>query len=210
MTPGRGKVPRPGRTVKTMRCVDVVRELAVPTGEPGSAELAEHLATCPRCAAEAGNAARLDRLWVAARPPDPSPAQWETLWASVSRALDRPPAFARAAPLRAAGGRSTHRTGLGRRWVLPAIGLAQAAAVLIAVLVVSQRDRREPGPIPAPRTVAVAIDEGQHVVIIADRQGIHVRDLPDEGTNAFDVADPYFLILNAFEGMDNPVIALRD
>ncbi len=41
-------VVRPGRDV--MRCNEVVRELAAPTGDLDASGLAEHLARCPRCA----------------------------------------------------------------------------------------------------------------------------------------------------------------
>ena len=80
---------RPGRDA--MHCHEVVRELAVPTGELDASGLAEHLARCPRCASWAEDAARLDRLWEATRPAEPFGARWETTWADVSRALDQAP-----------------------------------------------------------------------------------------------------------------------
>src|SRR4051794_34802336 len=116
-----------------MRCNEVVRELAAPTGVLDASGLAEHLARCPRCASWAEAAARLDRLWEATRPPEPAAGNWEMTWAGVSRGLDRAstPDFA---PLHPTPSRPW------RRSALVAFGLAQAAAVLIAVGVLSRQD----------------------------------------------------------------------
>jgi hypothetical protein len=107
-----------------MRCEDLTRELASPTGAHSPAELAGHLADCPCCAERARQADRFEQLWQATRPIEPSPLMMDALWASASAALE-----AQSAPstLRLEG--FTHRRG----WLRPALLVAQAAAILIAV-----------------------------------------------------------------------------
>jgi hypothetical protein len=131
-----------------MRCDEVIRELAVLTDERDSTLLAEHLACCPPCAAWAERAAGLDRLWAATRPQEPSSEVWDALWARLTPSLDASMphelhAFAPSVPSQngsSANGKThfprplpsprTHR----RRWVaIGLIGIAQAAAVLLAV-----------------------------------------------------------------------------
>ncbi len=142
-----------------MRCVDVIRELAVPTDGPASAGLAEHLAGCPRCAAWAERDAKLERLWEATRPPVPPPAAWDALWANVSAAREP---FAVPTPTAA------HPAALPRRWRRAALTLAavaQAAVVLVAMLVLSR-----PAPqhqslsvvatAPPPAMLQIVIDPG--------------------------------------------------
>ena len=46
-----------------MRCEDLTRELASPTGDLSSAQIAEHLAGCPSCAEWSRQAARFDRIF---------------------------------------------------------------------------------------------------------------------------------------------------
>jgi hypothetical protein len=46
----------------SMRCVEVIRELAARAGGPASAGMTEHLASCPRCARWAERDAKLERL----------------------------------------------------------------------------------------------------------------------------------------------------
>ena len=131
-----------------MRCDEVIRELAVPTDERESTTLAEHLARCPACAAWAKGAAGLDRLWEATRPGEPSSEVWNGVWARLASSLDASipheletfapsvparngsPANGKAQPPRPLPSSNTHP----RRWfAIGLIGLAQAAAVLLAV-----------------------------------------------------------------------------
>jgi hypothetical protein len=107
-----------------MRCEDLTRELASPTGAHSPAEMAGHLADCPSCAEWSRQAARFDQTWEATRPSEPTPSMMDALWASASVALEAQPA---PATLRLEGLR--HR----RSWLKPALVLAQAAALLLAV-----------------------------------------------------------------------------
>jgi hypothetical protein len=105
-----------------MRCVEVIRELAVPGGHLDPADLARHLASCPSCAAKAEGFERLNRAWEATRPAEPPASAFDALWARVSRAADAPaarPAIV-AMPRRPA-------------WRLALLGLAAAAALLLAM-----------------------------------------------------------------------------
>ena len=67
------------------------------------------------------------------------------------------------------------------------------------------------------RQTIVAIEQGQDILITATERGVRVQDLHlDEGATVAEAddlsfvtgfADPYYLILNAIEGLD-PVIAM--
>jgi len=130
-----------------MRCDAVIRELAVPTDERDSTALAEHVAHCPACTAWAKRAAGLDHLWEATRPPEPSAEVWDALWGRLARSLDAsmPDEVESFTPvvLSRSGSPARDETQLPslprarsrtRRWAaIGLIGLAQAAAVLLAV-----------------------------------------------------------------------------
>ena len=75
-----------------MRCVDVVRELAIPTDKRDAVGLAGHLRRCSSCANWARQAQQLDRLWDLTRPSEPSPEVWDNLWSQVAQSLDNPTA----------------------------------------------------------------------------------------------------------------------
>jgi hypothetical protein len=124
-----------------MRCADVFQELAAPHRRDPAA-LAEHLAHCPRCAAYGEQAARLDRLWEATRPEEPSPAAWTAVWSHVTQTLD-------AAPLPQVHTSPVLRPRPWRRRAFSLIATAQAAVLLAAALYLGR-----PGPRPAPETVA--------------------------------------------------------
>jgi hypothetical protein len=163
-----------------MRCVDVIRELAVPTGTADPSAMAEHLAGCPRCASWSERDAKLDRLWEATRPEPPSGA-WDAIWARASEALDRP----RTIPV-------PTRRPVVRRAAIVGIGLAQAAAILVAILA-WPRPQPGPGPIgvayvertadskpvPGPVDDTYEIAEGQTLIISADGRGARDCDLDD-------------------------------
>ncbi len=137
-----------------MRCEDVTRELASPTGAVPQATLAAHLASCPSCAEWSRRAAQLDRIWEATRPLDPSPERLDALWLDASAALDRRE-VATAAP---AARTLTLPARPWRPWPLGiaigagAVGLAQAAALLFAVFLPG---RPAAGP-AGPKSDAVA------------------------------------------------------
>lgn len=200
-----------------MRCVDVIRELSTPTGDPESAPLAEHLDRCPQCAAWARRDARLGRLWEATRPPELSEFAWERIWANISDKLDRP-----TAPIPAPRPSSPRNW---RRLAIPALIIAQAAAVLISVTLLWRLDK----PNPAAHAVAdasetpmavespevsvvsmvsvVSIDQGQNVVIELGGDKILSRNVPPIGNpNGVDDTVRFW---NRAEALDEAMASLR-
>ena len=120
-----------------MRCEDLTRELASPTGAFPPAEIARHLAACPACDEWSRLAGRLDRAWEATRPLDPSPEMMDALWARVSCELD-----ARKAPVTIQFAAPARRR---PAWVKSALIAAQAAAILVAAsLLLLRRDEVRP------------------------------------------------------------------
>jgi hypothetical protein len=133
-----------------MRCVDVIRELAVPTDSRDSVALNEHLSRCSSCANWARQAVQLDRLWNATRPAEPAPEVWDNLWLQVAHSLDSSTAQ-EVAPLSRSASRNNaastsvleHEARPIKHFVTPPIHLrlwrsigvvsvARAAAVLVA------------------------------------------------------------------------------
>jgi hypothetical protein len=142
-----------------MRCRDVIRALAVPTDGLDRAELAQHVATCPRCGRWSARAERFDRLWAATRPAEPSAAAWDAVWSGVCEALDEPKVI----PVPASAWSR-------RRWAIAIVGLAQAAAILVAITLVLHQARPKPAP-DRPIQIAqsppqpIEIEEGEPVII---------------------------------------------
>ena len=107
-----------------MRCEAVVSELATPTPDRDRAAMADHLASCSACAEWARPADRLDQLWEATRPTEPSPEAWDSVWGNIAGALPCPRRPTLKTPWRpglvlpsmAAGSRSSSRP---RRNLLP-------------------------------------------------------------------------------------------
>jgi hypothetical protein len=116
-----------------MRCEDLTRELASPTGHLSQAEMAGHLADCPSCAEWSRRAAHFDQIWEATRPAEPSEATLDVLWAGASAALDAP------ATLRLEA--MTHRRGT---WIKHVRIVAQAAAILAAAVILLRQGSVEP------------------------------------------------------------------
>jgi predicted anti-sigma-YlaC factor YlaD len=187
----------------TMRCVDVIQEIAAPSS-PDPAALAEHLAGCPRCAAWARQSARLDRLWEATRPEEPPPAAWATVWTQVTRSLDA------AAPMA-----PTPRIRPWRRRAVASFAIAQAAVLLVAAWLVSRPDpdrpmqrpgalaRNGPALVPVP---SIEIDYGATVLIQSRPTGVTVVSQgTGEASNAIDGnlldGGSDFVMLNALEAM---------
>ncbi len=230
-----------------MRCEEVERELAAPTPGCDRAAMADHLAVCPSCAAWAQDAERLDRLWEATRPAEPSPEAWDAVWSGISAALDRrslaavpPPLSQPALGLAEPGGIREHtwprpRTA-GRRWGVGAmalIGLAQAAAILIAIGLAWQPAPRPEGPVAdasasagfvpkvaagkpgAPRPIRVdrpvrvdaEIDEGYLMVIHTGPAGARVENAtpPEMNTGS----DGGLVFFNWMESLSTPRVAVR-
>jgi hypothetical protein len=173
----------------TMRCADVLEQLATPT-EAASPALAEHLAGCPRCAAWARRDARLAQLWEATRPAEPPPDAWPSAWSQVTQALDTalaPAGTGTILPVPASP---------WQRWAWTAFGIAQAAAILVAAVWL--------GAQPAPATAAttkVDLECGAPGWIRIDGNEVKVVKLTaDENSNA---VDPAFVMLDYFEAMAN-------
>lgn len=113
-----------------MRCEDLTRELASPTGALTEAEMAGHLAGCASCADWSRRANHFDRIWEATRAMEPSADVMDALWARASAKLDTP------GTLRLVPADRPRRL---RRLAVFAFVAAQAAAVLVAALVLMRR-----------------------------------------------------------------------
>jgi len=200
-----------------MRCVDVIAELAVSTPDATNpAPVAEHLAHCPRCAAWAGRDAKLQRLWEATRPEEPSASAWATVWGQVTQALDSAPVPAMAPPLTLRPAPAAARP--WRRWGVAAFGIAQAAVLLVAAWFVSGPDGNprpqgarpgtelastldpsNAGLIPSTAGPDVEIESGTIVMIESGPEGVKVvRQLIDESSTAVDAG---FVAIGIFEAM---------
>jgi hypothetical protein len=173
-----------------MRCADVIEELAV-SAKPASAAVAEHLTSCPDCAAWVARDSRLSQLWEATRPSEPTSEAWATVWADLTSKLAAPPAVV--VPLAP--------TRPWQRWAPATFGIAQAAALLaIAVWLGSQPS---PPPlaiakveIPASKVVEIPASYGALVMIPMDGTDLKVVSLvADEGFN------PSFVFLGKLESM---------
>jgi hypothetical protein len=226
-----------------MHCDEVIRELVVPTDDRDSAAVAEHLANCPSCSGWAERDAQLDRLWNATRPIEPSPQVWGTVWARIASSLDSstPTEFeAVASPMATLNGSVLHverSRGLtaastrSRPWnwaAIGLIGLAQAAAVLLAVEWAwhSSRNSQQPqvaaaihSPALSPdsykvaretgfHSVPVEIEAGQQVVIRMEDSAVKVVDLTPDGMSYS--VDDWYLVFNAVEAIANPALAMKE
>ena len=168
-----------------MHCADVIEEL-VASAKPASAALAEHLASCPDCAAWAARDLRLTQLWEATRPQEPTPEAWATVWADLTRTLATPPAPAvPLAPIRP-----------WQRWAPATFGIAQAAAFLAGAVWLGSQPSQTPMAIAK---VEIPASDGALVMIQADGTDLKVVSLvADEGSSA---VDPSFVMLGKLESM---------
>jgi hypothetical protein len=173
------------RKLATVPCADVTRELAVPTGRFEPSLLSDHVASCPSCAAWSARSERLDQILDETRPDEPA-GGFDALWARVRKALDAPaPAFEHT--LAISGARLRRR-----RWVLAAAGLAQAAVLLVAALVLFNRvdlnskniggqlAQNQQGKLPELANAPIAtldIDEGQLVLYQLDNHQVKLIEL---------------------------------
>lgn len=212
-----------------MRCEEVIHELSEP--RPGRNDLAisRHLASCAVCALWAEQAAEFDRLWDATRPAEPSAEAWDHLWSSVTAQLDQP------AHPTANGMRSIHSrvlpsagspapSGRGRYWrgfaAVGIIGLAQAAALLIAVGISWRGPATAPSPSKSANLVEVAqnsspsldsefeVEEGEVVLINSEGKKVRVDDLASQ--DATNGVDEFYLFLNVIEQMAKSVMAMTE
>jgi hypothetical protein len=227
-----------------MYCDDVIRELVVPTDDRDSAAIAEHVANCSSCAGWAERDAQFDRLWNTTRPIEPSPQVWDTVWAHIASSLDSstPAEFeAVASPMATLNGSVLHverplgltpASSRSRPWnwaAIGLIGLAQAAAVLLAVGWAwhSSRNPQQPqvataihSPALSPDSSqgakeigllsvpAVDIEAGQQVVIRVEDSAATVVDVTPDGISYS--VDDWYLVFNAVEAIANPVVAMKE
>ncbi len=215
-----------------MRCDQVIRELAVPSDDRDATALASHIASCPACAAWANRAVQFDRLWQATRPSEPTPDAWDTVWTNLAASLDPSTSsqVAAIAPQIASSNGSTRilefpagkqlRPSSGSRsLIFLTIGLAQAAAIFLAVSLTGPRFN--PSQIPQiSRTVdltsspprsepVVEIDEGRQVVIVINAEGQAPKVIdrtPEDG--AFGVDD--CVMYNTMESIRISVVAMKE
>jgi len=176
-----------------MLCDDVIRKLTEAGSPPDEPALAEHLAGCSDCAAWLDRAQRFEKLWDATRPAEPSPHAWDALWSTVSAQLDQPVAVER-------NGHGLHLAGFPRvgherqksagpalspartgRWrslaAFGMVGLAQAAALLLAIGLSWKVPVTVPDTLPALAEVNVEAGEGQKMLIRSEGSKVDVVDL---------------------------------
>jgi hypothetical protein len=230
-----------------MRCDEVIRELAVPSDHRDGTALAEHLTGCPSCAAWNRRAGLLDRLWDATRPPEPSPQAWDSVWANINHALQSAPdsrELAATSPTVSRPGTSpkvfvhpgpdrmqpADRPRTGRVMAIAMlVGLAQAAAILIAVGLawriqpvvpagqgppVAQNDTPAPAHLPSmirvsqPVVFEMDIEEGHLMKFCVDGASPRVEDLTPQ--ELFGVRDGFpgdMMMFNAAESFARTVVA---
>ncbi len=210
-----------------MNCDEVIRELAVPTGDHDPGALAGHIAHCPTCALWAQRANQLDRLWELTRPAEPARDVWYSRWMGVTEALESAsPAGAEKAFTPSFHGRNgtsveinarpapRQRSTWSRRWVaIGLVGLARAAAILLAVTLTWRLSTSSPtapagdGARADLATANLEIEEGHLMVIRWDDLSGKVEDrTPDIS----DGVDDWLLGLNAVEALADVSVALKE
>ena len=190
-----------------MRCDEISRELSAPTGRLDSSAVSAHLKDCSLCANWANQVKKLDDLWDATRPAEPSASAFESAWSGVSAHLDEPATIPTPA-----------RSPMTRRVVFALVSAA-AASLLLAVWM---GRHQPPGPNPSPQiahsttpvpTESASPDDSSHelaLALIALEQGptpiIHLSDdtVTVESQPLTDVSDTVTVaaeidILNYFE-----------
>jgi hypothetical protein len=215
-----------------MRCDEVIDELSVPSGDHDPAALSEHLARCPACALAAQKLAALDRLWEASRPSEPSDEVWDAVWRRVVSSLDMsvPPGLeslerasaslndqSAAVPSRRSAGSLAPSRRRGRNWVLVGwIGLAQAAAVLLAVGLAWHASNpskwtqlAQTGDSSAAMPT-VDVEEGRLVVIVIPAAGEKPTVVDRTPERMYLGVDDWYLVYNAVEALANPVVAMKE
>jgi hypothetical protein len=213
-----------------MRCAEVIRELAVPSDERDASALAEHLSGCQSCAIWAEHATRLEELWEATKPREPGVVTWDAMWNHIAGAIDShaPSHASEVSPVfsplsqSSSGGRfdgvsvGTVRKSRERGRLLVVaglIGLAQAAAILLAVGLGWHRTQLDPSAAPFDQvtssTLNVEIEEGRTVLIRSQASEFAVIDLtPDQLVLG---VDDFYVMFNALESMaTNPIVAMKE
>jgi hypothetical protein len=176
-----------------MLCDDVIGKLTESGGWRDEPAIAEHLAGCRACAEWLNRAQMFEKLWDATRPGEPSPQAWDALWSSVSAHLDQPIAverngngshladFPRAMPERRETPEPALLPSRTRRWrslaAFGMVGLAQAAALLLAIGVSWHVPVKVPDALPGLAEAKVEVGEGQKVLICSEGSKVDVVDL---------------------------------
>jgi hypothetical protein len=195
-----------------MMCDEVIRKLTELGNQPDEPALAEHLAGCSACAEWLGRAQKVEKLWHATRPAEPSPQTWDVLWSTVSAHLDQPIAiernghgvhlaqFPRAMPERLDAREPASSPSRIRRWrslaAFGMVGLAQAAALLLAIGLSWHVPVKVPDALPALAEAEVEVGEGQKVVIRSEGSKVEVVDL-----TALETAQRFPSIIPVLPGM---------
>lgn len=195
-----------------MRCDEVIRELAVPSEGRDDEALAQHLAQCDDCAGWAARVTGLEELWDATRPAEPSPEAWDRVWSSVSARLHHVENVPHPFKAETVRGSSQARPWRGFA-VVGAIGLAQAAAIFLAMALSwsGPAGKAPEAALRTPEIVAesvVDVPEGQNVYIRSEGSEIKVIDVTAvEPANG---EDPWFNFLNRAEGeAETTIVATR-
>ncbi len=209
-----------------MRCAQVIRQLAAPSDDHDATAVADHLLACPTCAAWAKDATRLEQLWHSTKPAVPSSQTWDAMWATIQDDLKtqlKPKMHTLAVDERAsrpsflrgmAQGGSTLASAKRRPWVVVGlIGMAQAAAILVAIGTVAWQ-RRQPeqnwqtSSLSANANLAVEIEAGRVVMIQSEGEDASVIDVtPDEFVYS---VDAWYEMFNIVEWMASPKLALKE
>jgi hypothetical protein len=188
-----------------MRCDEVMHELSAPAGRLDPSALAGHLDACTQCAEFAEGSDRLDRLWEATRPADPTAVEIDRMWAAVGRALESPAGVA-AAPVVLPMRRVL-------AWLVPAAAIA--AAALLAFAPGLRRPEVAPidggGAVAAPALAGVAvpgfdIEPGEIQVIHADDATCEAH--PMMTLSDTDTIPPTHAIYNFMEDQSYPQLEL--
>jgi hypothetical protein len=140
-----------------LRCDQAIGELAASADTQLSPTLAAHLASCPDCASWAEDGARLLRDWHSVRAVEPTAEVWDALWSRVCAQLDA----ASVSPARPDVLVMPERLSRRHRLGLIVLGLAQAAAILAAVVLLPGEQPRQWG-------------ENQSLVAVVEQTGFDV------------------------------------
>jgi len=168
-----------------MRCDEVMRERSAPGVHLDRSALAEHLASCPRCASWSAQADQLDSIWDDTRPAELSGPAFDAIWAKATVAASEPEIL------------PFVPTPAWKRWGVGLLALAQAAGILIACLYALSR--------PTPAVAAVhdyQIEEGTTLVVRLDGgpgeiTSVEVR--PQRGRSDTDMVAVDLDVLNYME-----------
>ena len=184
-------------------CEDWFFDPAASVSETDRAVRAEHLASCPRCAAQSERDAALTSLWEATRPTEPGETAWEPVWTCVSEHLDRAEAPEPVIVTTLSASPWRHRA-------MSASLVAQAAAILGALVLwgAHRRPTEAPAlssnltaPAHAPRVdVDIDIEPGEVVMIHLEGNTVQAVPMSHEDQRP-DTLDENLVLFNDAEAM---------